>query len=356
MDIPGLETEQNLALPLQVGLLAIPPTLRPRQVQQMQRTLGNQVVQRAVQQLTTTNMIQRQGGGGSGNTTPIPKLASPEERNALAISVLKKAYGGRIKAEIKINAVANEGALRAEYDRSMMAQNKEFVERDAQGNEVLRRPWASGDSQIHPAMRESFSGFRDSSNGQIYIDQSKPPDEQTATIAHELLHASSGGAIIGAFGKFLDEGVTEKLTIDAFASSGYSVAGGTFAGGVSLARRIATAFGDGALTDAYFGNIGVLKSAIDERLGKGTAAPFIQAVQNGDEKKVDDYLKRGAEAAIEDLFSGWVSDDDIAAIKELYNNSVDPERSKLRYYIQQNVTSLMNHGQRAELRNLIDRS
>ncbi len=345
----GLEAELAPALPLPVGLHAIPPALRPRQVERMQRIQGNQAVQRAILQLATANRIQRAPGGG--DTTPMPALPTPEERNAFAIMVLKKAYGDRIKADTPINAVADESALRAEYDRSMMAQGKTFKETAADGT-VTERPWAAGDSSKHPDMRSSFSGFRDTQNNQIYVDKSKPPDEQTATIAHEMLHASSGGALLGAYGKGLDEGVTEMLTIDAFAKSGYSVASDTYTEWVTFARRLSTAFG-GAVTDAYFGGLDALKNAIIERLGKGSFTRFTTAMQSGNMALVNDMIERGAMAVVEDLFSGWVSDDDIAAIKELYNELVEPERSKIRYYIQNNITSLMNEGQRAELRFLI---
>jgi hypothetical protein len=330
------------------SLFELPRSLQPRQVQRMQRTAGNLAVQRALQ----NGIIQRQGGG-AGNTTPIPALPDHASRQALAIDVLKKAYGDRIKSETKVVTVDSEGALRAEYDRSMIAQGKQFRETNANGEETLR-PWQVGDSAKHPDMSREFAGFRDTGNSQIYVDTSKPPDEQVATIAHEMLHASSSGNFIGVLGKGIDEGMTEKLTIDAFTVSGYSVTSGMFAQWVTFANRLCAAFGTGVMTESYFGGTAALRDAINEKMGRGSFLRFTQAVKDGDWATANDMIQRGMVASVEALLdSWWVSDDDIAAVEEIYRTATGEDRQRIRAVIQAQIPNLSSIGQRTRLRVLL---
>lgn len=341
------EWDESLVKIMPGSLADLPPNLKKQQIMKIQQLGGNLAVQRALQQ----NVIQRQGGGG-GNTTPIPKLGEHAERQAFAIDILKKAYGDRIKSETKVNPVKSEAELRAEYDRSMIAQKKQFRDRDDQGNEVLR-DWQYGDTLKHPEMSKEFHGFRDTSNNQIYVDTSKPPDEQVATIAHEMLHASSSGNFLAVLGKPLDEGMTEKLTIDAFAKGGYSVASGVFVQEVALANRMCAAFGADVMTNAYFGGTEPLKDAINEKLGKGSFYKFTQAVKAGDWATVNDMIMRGKIATVEALFSGWVSDEDLDGIEEIYRQSSGEEKAQIGAIIQANIPELWSIGQRTRLRVLL---
>jgi hypothetical protein len=313
----------------------------------MQKVSGNQAVQRALQ----TNVIQRQGGGG--NTTPIPRLATHAERTALAIDVLKNAYGDRIASETKVNPVDSESALRAEYDRSMIEQGKQIRITDDEGNEELR-DWQTGDTRNHPDMSNEFHGFRDTSSNQIYIDTSKPPDEQTATIAHEMLHASSSGNFIATLGKGIDEGMTEKLTIDAFKKKGYSVSSGLFVEWVTFANRLCGAFGTGVMVSSYFGGTAALRDAINSKLGRGSYLAFTEAVKNGDWATANDMITRGKIATVEAIFNQWwVSDEDIGIIEEIYRESSGDEKDRIRNAIQSNISGLWSIGQRTRLRVLL---
>jgi hypothetical protein len=340
----GLAVE---GLPIPAALSDVPLGLRPQEVMRRQHTQGNLFVQRSL----ARQVIQRQPGGGVGGA-PMPIMPTHESRTVFAVFVLKNAYGGRIKSETKVNGVANEAAVRAEYDRSMIAQGKKIKDKDAQGNEILR-DWKNGDTYNHPDMKTEFAGFRDTSNGQIYVDTSKPADEQTATIAHEMLHASSSGSIVGAFGKGLDEGITEKLTIDAFAKSGINAKSGMYQEWVTFANRLGAAFGDGALIDAYFGNLESLRSAINERLGRGTYFQFAEALKAGNFAAVNDIINRGIVAAVENLLSGWVSDEDLDNLEEIYNSVSGDERARIQPIIQAAIPDLWSIGQRTRLRLLL---
>ena len=72
-------------------------------------------------------MLQREGGEG-GDTTPIPTLPDADAKQALALKVLKKAFGGLIKNEANVESAEGLSALQNQYDISMIIQGKKFRE------------------------------------------------------------------------------------------------------------------------------------------------------------------------------------------------------------------------------------
>lgn len=333
---------------------ALPRQIQPRQMRALQRVAGNRYVQRSLAQ----NVIQRQGGGG--NTTPIPPLPDMEARQALALDVLKRAYGSKIRKESKIVAVAGMAAMLSQYDQAMIRQGKTFVE---DGNE---RPWAAGDAAKHPSIRNELAGFNDPSSGQIFIDTQKKPDEQTATLAHEMLHASSSGEVLGVLGRGVDEGITETLTQRAFQQAGYNAPGGFYASEMEFVGVLSSMFGENTVLFSYFTGVGPLRSMMDTTLDdEGAFDLFASQVRAKNWAWTDAFFRRyqqvrgGSEldkkvnAIVNRLGGWWVSDDDIAHVENIYHGSTPEEQVRLRYAIQARITSLSSHGQRARLRILI---
>jgi hypothetical protein len=64
-------------------------------------------------------------------------------------------------------------------------------------------------------------------------------------------------------------------------------------------------------------------------------------------------ITRGKIAAVEAFFSGWVSDEDIGAIEEIYRESTGEEKTQIGYIIQANIPELWSIGQRTRLRVLL---
>ncbi|MEM5774795.1 MAG: hypothetical protein AAGU05_07300, partial [Anaerolineaceae bacterium] len=211
-------------------MLALPRAGMPHKLPVFQRAAGNRAV---VQRLLNVNLIQRQ----PDLTSPIPPLADVEARRLLALSVLKKAYGGLIKQEPHVTEVKGIAAMQTLYDQSMIRQNKVYREGDSE------RPWRAGDAALRGDMNKDFPGFYDA-GGNIVLDTEKAPDEQTATLAHEMLHANSNGEIVSTFGKDVDEGITESLTQKAFTKAGYSAPGGFFVSNMEWVARLSGLFGE----------------------------------------------------------------------------------------------------------------
>lgn len=303
-------------------------------------------------------VVQRQGGGG-GSSAPIPALPDAERRHSLALDVLKKAYGGRIKKETKVNGTANESQLRTMYDIAMIAMGRVFVESDG-----TERAWMPGDSLKHPAMSTELSGFFDPKSGQVYIDLSKKPDAQVATLAHELLHASSSADFVATLGKDLDEGMTEKLTQEAFAKSGFEAPTGFFAGQIAVVGRISALVGENTMKNAYFNGTGGLRSMMDARLGEGIFERFAIEVRHRNWGWLDKFFERYATAikgtetekkvaAINSLLDGWVSDTDLDNIENIWSASSKDEKAEIAKSIRPRVGSLIDLGQRARLRGIL---
>ena len=363
-----LASETGLAIPQPDSLAGFPNTsnsnrLRQKAVVRMQRKQGNLTVQRAL----ASRLIQRQGGPGGGNTTPIPKLPELDARKNLAFNILKKAYSSRIKIEAKVTGKESEDAIRSEYDQAMIRQKKKFREKGTGDEEDKLRDWEAGDSAKHPDLQEAgtFKGFNDPSSGQVFIDTSKEPDDQVATIVHEQLHANASPDFPGTLGKQVDEGMTEKLTQNAFTISGYTAPSGQYESEVSFVNDLGSMVGEGVLISAYFGGVGALRSMLNAQTDENTFDKFALAARTKDwkwmKKFFEEYfekLRSGSEvdkkiAAINLALDGWVTDEDIDNIRGIYANSTAEEKAQLRSVIQSRIGDLVDIGQRTQLRVIV---
>jgi hypothetical protein len=346
------------------SLREMPPGVGRKQILRQQKVAGNRYVQRAL----LGSVIQRgPGPGGGGDTTPIPTLPDFEARKNLAVAVLKKAFGGRIKTETKVEGVPSEDALRTKYDAAMMRQKKKFR---APGNTdpADQLPdWGPGDAAKFPDTAEagSFKGFNDPSSGSVLVDMSKKPDDQVATIAHEMLHASAAGDFPATLGKRIDEGMTEKLTQNAFTISGYAPPTGQNESEVSFVQDLAAMVGEGTLTSAYFGGVDILRTMLNAQTDSDIFEKFANAARAGDKKFMREFfkdyyekLKGGSEldkkiAAINLALNGWVSGDDISNIEGIYASASAEDKAALRNVIQPRIEELIDIGQRTRLRVLL---
>lgn len=321
-----------------------------RKILLFQRAAGN----RAVQRLLNTNVIQREG-----DTTPIPALPDVEARRLFALTVLKKAYGGMIKQEPNVTEAKGIEAMQALYDQSMIRQKKTFKE----GNN--EREWQKGDAAKRGDMNKDFPGFYDSGKN-IVLDTGKKPDEQTATLAHEMLHANSNGEILGSLGKDVDEGITETLTKKAFTKAGYSYPGGFFESNMKWIGRLSGIFGENTLMFAYFTGIGPLRGmmnatmddedAFDDFAGQVRAQnwPWTNLFFDKWEKIVrGSEVEKKVAAVVRWLEQFWIDDEDISDVENIYRGSTPEEQARLRQEILPRIGNISDHGHRARLRILI---
>jgi hypothetical protein len=334
----------------------LPPDLARKQVQDAQQVAGNLFVQREL----LKGVIQRQTPGEGGDTTPIPALGTTEEKRHFALHILKEAYGELIKKESKVVAKGSEKELRDAYDQSMINLGKDFKKPDGEF-----RKWEMGDSKKHPTMSKELVGFWDQDTGDVLIDTSKKPDQQVATLVHEMLHANAAGDFASTMGKTIDEGMTEKLTQQAFAEAGYSAPGGFYAAEIGLVNRLAGMFGENLMLLSYFNGTAILRSMVSTVLDdEEIFDKLVRAIKGNQTRYIESFFylyeraAAGAEldkkiAAISSRLDWWVSDGDITAVENIWQGSTEDERSQLRSVIRNRVASLSDHGHRARLRILI---
>ena len=322
----------------------------------LRRERPNQPNGKRVQRSVETGVVQRQNGGGS---TPIPVLPDVQARRALALKVLKDAYGGLIRQESKVTGVAGAAQLRARYDTSMVSQGKTFTESNGEA-----RPWQQGDSANHPTTSGDFPGFFDSVTKKIIIDESQPPDEQVETLAHEMLHANSAGDMVTALGRDVDEGMTESLTQKAFRDAGYSGSGGYFVSQIAFVGRLGAIVGENTMKFAYFRGVGILRSMMENVLEEGVFDRFAIEVKRRNWDWLNPFftsyqrLVTASEidkkvAAVNSLLDWWVSEADINHMQNIWNGSSEEERRHIRQAVLARVTSLNNHAQRVRLRSMV---
>lgn len=252
----------------------------------------------------------------------------------------------------------NEADLREAYDSAMIRMNRTFPTK--QGEEPKK--WEKGDSLKFAGTSGDFPGFYDPSKGRVLIDLKRPPDEQVATIVHEMIHANASPEFPARFGRGLDEGMTEKLTRRAFTAAGYAAPTGYFEVEISKADMLGGLFGEGTLEAAYFGGPqifqGMFMGVIDD---ENAYERFCLEVRKSNWEWLDLFASRWRQlmgkseiekkiGAIQSLLSWWVSDEDLGHIESILAGCTPDEKAQVRTAILPQVNSLVDHGQRARLR------
>lgn len=340
----------EITAPVELSLL--PASLARAQIARLQRLVGNDAAQSAL----STAGIQRAPGKPAAGAPPIPLLPELDARRALAIDILKKAFGGRIKQESKVTGLKSARDVRDRYDEAMIGHPFPVKA----GEEP--RVWVKGDVDKCDRTMGDFPGFLDPGGKGVIIDLSRKPDEQVATIAHEMLHDNASPEFQTRFGRSIDEGMTEKLLQQAFSAAGYAAPSGFFEGEIALVSQIGALFGEGTMTAAYFAGPQILQSVMvgvtdDEELFD----KFCNEVRKVNWGWLDPFFTRYAElakkseiekkiGAIQSLLDWWVSDEDLSHIENIIAGSSVDEKAQIRAAILPRVISLSDHGQRARLR------
>jgi hypothetical protein len=296
-------------------------------------------------------VIQRQGpaaGGGSGAVGAIDKGKAQQAR---AQRILATTYGA-IKPVIPFKVEALD-------DATLKVKFVELQIREKRTNPKTQEPWKPEDAQ----MLGRLDGFADHDLQTIYIldDPGAEGDDQTPVVVHEMLHLNAASGFAGTMGADIDEGATEYLTIKACAQAGVAIKKAAYGGQVSLVNLLVQIVGEGTLIQAYFNSPNVLITTLDTVRGEGAFKNLrkrLGSVEDGLSKaeaflkapRSPDWVKEKIKV-INDLLDGWVSDNDLEAIRTVFGTVESPEdKQAIREAIAPRVTELVDHGQRARLR------
>jgi hypothetical protein len=252
---------------------------------------------------------------------------------AFAQQALSDAFGEVAGAIIpgNITVVPNVQALYAAYDQWCIAHNV---------NKSDGTAWAIGDAEADDiASGTRMNAFAEPEPGtNIWVDSSGT--DPTATV-HEMLHINTGAGFRADVGEIINEGVTQRLAVRAVQQAGESVAGSenTYQREQEVVQALADMIGDETITSAYFGGAATMISqyntAVDDENGWATLKALLDANDfAGGLSLLRDTVARTNIAGINELLSGWVSDEDLAGIQTIYDSSPPLTKTAIRTAIE----------------------
>lgn len=274
---------------------------------------------------------------------PAPAPASPQAMSlAEAQRVLQNSYGTThtiIPGNIVL--LADRAATWAKYDEINRGRNNIHV--------TPNRPWQDGDAQT---CLPGLEGFADSDTGTVYVNTQTP---LTTATAHEMLHLNTASDFRSAVGETINEGATEHLALKALTAAGVPIGSAVaYPTQVSIVRKLIGLVGEGTLTQAYFGGAGVLVNGYEAFHGDDTFTVLKGYAEALDTAHLDPLLQPPSVAqkiaAINALLDGWVSDNDIAAIRGICGSASDSDMNAIRAAIQPRISELWSIGKRTQLR------
>jgi hypothetical protein len=323
-------------------------------IKRMGQVHGNQHVQRVIEQshvsAPSVLVVQRRNGGGSsgGSGGMAGAISAFQAQESRAQDVLMSAYGSYIRAK-------KDGASFTIMEVDDATIKTWFAEYHIRHNHIhprKKRPWKLEDAKELGRL----DGFADAEARMIYINRGSSPDAKVATMVHEMLHMYAAPSF-RALGADLDEGATERFTLQACKAKGISVQA-EYRAQRWLVDDLAQVIGEGGLVQAYFGGAPVLSKLLDVIMGSGSFEKMMQRLKEGDLSGVESLLKPHRASnwiqkmikIIKGRLGGWVSDEDIDAIRTICGSVSEKELAIIREEIAPLVTTLWSHGQRAELR------
>ena len=285
---------------------------------------------------------------------PTPAPATPVAGATLQLAysqnALQQAFGGVAAKPIiqgNITIVVGEAAILAAYDTANIGRH----------NAVTNAPWVAGDAVRNFKNQGSrLNGFADA--GRIWIDSTTT--DPTTTV-HEMLHINTASTFRATVGEVINEGMTERLAVQAVSAQGSSVVGSenTYAPQRNVVNKLIAIVGERTMQQAYFNggqtfievynrlmgsnSFTALKRLLDPLPPLYTAADAVLQAPSASQRI----------ATINALLDWWVSDNDLTIVQGVFSAANEADRESIRQAIQPRITSLNNTGQRARLRAIL---
>jgi hypothetical protein len=289
-------------------------------------------------------------------TTPPPiVLGLPTLQASYAQNALQSAFGtvaGRTIIPGNIHVVADNNALLAAYDKWMIDRGRTNT------NVTPNRLWQVGDKK----KIDTDGGFRTNAFAEpppsvdIYIDATQT--DPTATV-HEMLHVNTNSDFHGKVGTDINEGMTQRLSVQAVKAKGNSVVGSenTYQAEQRIVDKLVSILGEGLMKSSYFGGADPMIAAYDKQLGTGSWTALKRLLDKGkrsdailllDAASVDQRIK-----SINALLDYWVKDSDLDAIETIVGNATPEIKTQIGSAIKDRIPSLFSEKQRARLKAIL---
>ena len=177
----------------------------------------------------------------------------------------------------------------------------------------------------------------------------------TSAMAHEMLHMNTHEDFRGKVGETINEGSTEHLALKSLSEAGVPMSTGVaYPDEVAIVRRLIDIVGERVLINAYFNGPDILVTEYARYYGF-MMWPVLKAAAEAKNQAMLTPLLSPPSAAtriaiINGLLDGWVSDDDIEAIKNVYRAAEEADQRTIRTAIKPRIAELWSIGQRTHLR------
>jgi len=261
-----------------LNLSNTPPNLMvrtPAMIQNLQQTIGNQAVQRLIDNKPVSNIagiapfrIQREGETEDTDTAPEVKTPKKEMIDkAKAVTVLQDAFKDYVKKIEggKVEVLA-QSDFQAAYDK------------------IYGKTKYSWDKYVKPGPG-NLEGF--AYKGTNYINKDTGSVD---VVPHEMLHNNTASSWTGFAGSELDEGTTEYLTIKAVTKAKYTPSH-SYPDQEGVVQELVKMTSEDLLMKAYFkGETDALKTAMESKC-KGSWSDFKKAMQAKKWTKAKGFLK-----------------------------------------------------------------
>lgn len=214
---------------------------------------------------TTTDETGGAGGTTTGETSgagaPAPAVVSmPTLQTAYAQNAIQSAYGevaGRSLITGNITIVPDQDALYAEYDRICIAAGVI--------NSDTGVVWVEGDLD----RRDNRRGLRTNAfayQGSIWIDATQT--DPTATV-HEMLHVNTAPNFLENVGRAINEGITQRLAVQAVQATGESVTGSesTYVEEQRVVEALVGVIGESNIVSSYFNDPNIMINTYNTLMG-----------------------------------------------------------------------------------------
>jgi len=259
---------------------------------------------------------------------------------------------GRTIITGNIHIVADNAALLAVYDKWMIdhGNTNTFV--------TPNRPWQAGDkAAVNLAKGVRTNAFAEPApSTDIYVDATQT--DPTATV-HEMLHVNTNSDFHGKVGTDINEGMTERMAIQAVKAKGDSVVGSenTYVAEQRIVDKLVAVLGEGLMKSSYFGGADPMIAAYDKQLGTGSWTALKRLLDQG--KRADAIALLEAASveqrikSINALLDYWVSDSDLDAIEGIVSNATPEIKTQIGNAVKNRIPSLFSKAQRTRLTSIL---
>ena len=185
--------------------------------------------------------------------------------------------------------------------------------------------------------------------------------QNPTTTVHEMLHINTASTFRSTVGEVINEGMTERLAVQAVAAQGNSVVGSenTYAPQRASVGKLIAIVGEQTMKQAYFNGGQTFIEVYNRLMGRNSFTALkrlldpLPPLYSAADTVMQPPSATQRIATINALLDWWVSDNDLTIVEGVFSAATEADKASIRTAIQPRITSLTDMGQRARLRAIL---